>query len=174
MQILTPVGEAAHVFVFKPQPPMEGSTNKEPSYSLTILWDENDKSLARLEKAILDVATAKFGAKAKQMLEKGQLKNPLRSGDETNQEWKHGKKFLTARTTDRPEVVDENLDDIINTSDFYGGCECRMDIWLYAFDKAGNKGVAAILNSTQKKGDGERKGGRRSASEAYGDDSNLM
>lgn len=170
MQILTPVGEAAHAFVFKPQAPMEGAQNKEPSFSLTILWDEDDKKLDKLRKAIIDVATAKFGAKAKQMLEKGQLKNPLRSGDETNQEWKHGKLFLTARSSERPSVVDENLDDIINTSDFYGGCQARMDVWLYAFDKAGNKGVAAILNNVQKKGDGDRKGGRRSAADAFADD----
>lgn len=43
-----------------------------------------------------------------------------------------------------------------------------MDIWLYAYDKAGNRGVAAILNNVQKLEEGERKGGRRSASDAFG------
>lgn len=166
MQILTPPGEAAHAFVFRPSPPMDGAANKDPQFQLTLLWDDG-KHLDKLRKAIEDVAVAKFGAKAKQMLEKGQLKNPLRDGDETNQEWKHGKLFLTARSTERPEVVDADMSDIIDTSKFYGGCIARMDLWLYAFDKAGNKGVAAILNNVQKVGDGERKGGRRSAAEAF-------
>lgn len=166
MQILTPPGEAAHVFVFRPQEAME--KGKEPQYSMTVLWDEDDKRLKKLETAIEEVAVAKWGAKAKQMLEKGQLKNPLRDGDETNQDWKAGKKFLTARSTDRPGIVDEDLEDIIDQSQVYGGCEARMDVWLYAFDKAGNRGVAAILNNVQKTGDGERKSGRRSAAEAFG------
>lgn len=177
MQILTPPGEAAHTFVFRPSKPRDGSSSKEDQYQLTLLWDDG-KHLDKLRKAIEDVAVAEFGAKAKQMLEKGQLKNPLRDGDETNQDWKHGKLFLTARSTEKPEVVDSNLDDIIDTSKFYGGCIARMDIWLYAFDKAGNKGVAAILNNVQKVGDGERKGGRRTAAEAFGalsnEDKELM
>lgn len=165
MQILTPPGEAAHVFVFRPQEPME--KGKEPQYQLTLLWEPDDKRLKALRKAIEEVATAKWGAKAVQMLEKGQLKNPLRDGDETDQEWKHGKLFLTARSTDRPGVVDQDLNDIIDQSAFYGGCIARMDVYLYAFDKAGNRGVAAILNNVQKVGDGERKSGRRSAQEAF-------
>lgn len=166
MQILTPPGEAAHVFVFRPQEAME--KGKDPQFQLSLLWEHGDKRLKKLEEAIEQVAAAKWGAKAKQMLEKGQLKSPLRDGDDTNQDWKHGKMFLTARSTDKPGVVNEDLDDIIDQSEFYGGCIARMDVWLYAFDKSGNRGVAAILNNVQKVDDGERKSGRRSAAEAFG------
>lgn len=168
MQVLTPAGEFAFPSIFRPAPPMEGSQNREPQYQLTILWDEDDPKLKKLRSKIEEVAVAKFGAKAKQMLEKGQLKNPLRDGNERNADWMEGKVFLTARSTDRPDIVDADLEDIIDSSKVYAGAIGRMDIWLYAFDKAGNKGVAAILNNVQLLEEGERKGGRRSAGEAFG------
>lgn len=171
MQCLTPIGEFAYPSVFRPAAPMEGGNqaNREPQYQLTVFWDEDDPKLKSLQKKIEEVAVAKFGAKAVQMLARGQLKSPLRHGDERpDTEWLEGKKFMTARSTDRPDVVDQDLEDIIDSKEIYPGAIGRMDVWLYAFDKAGNKGVAAILNNVQKTDDGDRKGGRRSAGEAFG------
>lgn len=169
MQFLSPKGEVAYPFVFKPQAPMDGST-KDPQYQLVIVYDEGDKRLDKLRKAIEEVATVKFGAKAKSMLASGQLKSPLRAGAGRS-DWLEGKVTFTARSTERPGVVDSNLDDIITPSDFYSGCEGRMDVYLYAFDKAGNRGVSAILNNAQKTAEGERKGGGpRPASSVFADD----
>lgn len=170
MQVVTPVGEAAYVFVFKPQPAQEGYKEQ---YSLTLIWDENEPKLDKLRKAIVAVAETKWGKKAEQMLEKGQLRSPLRPGsdreDGKDAEQFEGKVFLTARSTDKPQVVDEDLEEFINQMDFYSGCQARADLYLFPYDKAGNKGVGAILNSAQKKGDGERKSGRRPASAAFAD-----
>lgn len=169
MQVLTPKGEFAYVNVFRPGEPMEGS-DKDPQYQLTIIWDEDDPKLQKLEDKILEVAKAKFGAKAEQMIAKGQLKTPLRDGSERDTDFLQGKKFMTARSNDRPDCVNEDLEDIIDSKEIYPGAIGRMDVWLYAYDKAGNKGVAAILNNVQKLEEGERKGGRRSASDAFGAD----
>lgn len=169
MQKLTPIGEALWPAVFRPAPPMQ--EGKEPQYQLSIMWPKgrkSDKELASLRQAIIDVATEKFGKKAEQMLEKGQLRSPLRDGDDTTQEYLAGMWYMTARSTDRPDVVDENVEDIIDPKDFYGGCEARMDVYLFAYDRAGNRGVSAILNNVQKTGEGERKGGRRDAASAFG------
>lgn len=167
MQIVTPVGEAAYAFVFRPQKAMEA--NKPDNYSLTLLWDPKDPKLGKLRDAIKEVAIAKFGPKAGQMLEKGQLYNPLRDGDTRSSDDFQGKVFLTARGLEKPQVVDSETEPLMDQTDFYSGCMARMDIYLYTFEKAGNKGVSAILNSVQKLGDGERKGGRRSAKAAFGD-----
>jgi hypothetical protein len=168
-QILTPPGEVAYPSVFRAAPPMQAG--KEPQFQLTLVWSEDDKRLEKLKKAIQDVAIAKFGAKAPQMLKNGQLKNPLRPGsDRPDASWLENKVFLTARSTDKPDCVDKEMNDLISSTDFYSGCMARMDIYLYAFDKAGNKGVSAVLNNVQKTGDGERKSGRRSADEAFKDD----
>lgn len=170
MQVLTPVGEMAYPAVFRPAPPMEGSAGKDPQYQLTLVWDEDEPKLKKLKAKIVEVARAKFGAKAEQMLEKGQLKNPLRNGDDRDVDWLEGKVYLTARSNERPDCVDADLEDIIDSKEIYAGAFGRMDLWLYAFDKAGNRGVAAILNNVQKTDDGERKGGRRSAADAFGED----
>lgn len=167
MQLVTPAGEASYAFVFRPQKAMQ--EGKPDQYSLTLLWDENHPKLKALEAAINEVATKKFGAKAPQMLAKGQLRSPLRPGSERDQEDYQGKVFLTARSTDRPQVVDSDAEPIMDQVDFYSGCTARMDIYLFAYDKAGNKGVSAILSSVQKLGDGVRKSGRRSAQEAFSD-----
>lgn len=172
MQIVTPPAETAYAHVFKAQPAMQ--EGKDDQFSLTLLWKEGEKKLGKLEKAIVQVAEAKFGKKAKAMLDKGQLRSPLRPGSDKEDtkaaEEFEGKVFLTARSSERPQVVDEDLDPIINTIDFYSGCIARADIWLFAYDKAGNRGVGAILNSVQKLEEGERKSGRRTAEDAFGSD----
>lgn len=165
MQIVTPSGKAAYAFVSRPQKAMEAG--KPEQYSLTLIWDENDPKLKKLKAAIEQVAIAKFGAKAPQMLAKGQLKNPLRPGSDRDSEEFEGGVFLTARSTDKPQVVDREAEPIMDPMEFYSGCQARMDIYIYAYDKAGNKGVSAILNSVQKLGDGERMSGRRSAQQAF-------
>lgn len=171
MQMLTPKGEFAFVAVHKPAKPMEGDDDKEPQYQLTILWDEDNPKLKAMEKKVLEVAESKWGKKAKAMLEKGQLHNPLRAYDEdTDPEWMEGTVRMKAVSNERPDVVDEDLEDIIDSKEVYSGAIGRMDVWLYPFEKKGNKGVSAILNNVQKLEAGERKGGRRTGAEAFGDD----
>jgi len=172
MQLVTPKGRAAYAYVFKAQPAMDAT--KSPQFSLTLIFDKKT-DLGKLKEAIVTVAQAKFGPKAKQMLDKGQLKNPLRDGDEDrpNDEAFKGSIFLTARSNDKPGVVDLDAVPLMSQDDFYSGCIARADVWIYAFEKAGNKGVAAILNNVQKVEDGERVSGRRSAEEAFKDEALL-
>lgn len=169
MQCLTPIGEALWPFVFTPQEPIDPS--KEPQYQLALMYPKDTKAgnaaYKKLRKIIEDVAIAKFGKNAPDRLKSGQLKSPLKDGDDSGKDYTEGHWILQARSTNKPEVVDADLDDIINTREFYGGCKARMDIYFYAFDKAGNKGVAAILNNVQKTGEGERKTGAQSAKDAF-------
>ena len=167
MQIVTPSGTAAYAFVFRPQKAMQ--EGKDEQYSLTLLWDEKDPKVKKLQDAIEQVAIAKFGAKAPQMLAKGQLRNPLRPGSDKDSEEFENTVFLTARSADKPQVVDRDAEPLMDQMEFYSGCKCRMDIYLFAYDKAGNRGVSAILNSVQKIDEGTRKSGRRSAAQAFAD-----
>jgi hypothetical protein len=171
-QIVIPRAETAYVYVFKAQPPMQ--EGKEPQFSSTFLWDADNPKLDKLRTAIQEVAEEKWGKKAKDMLAKGQLKSPLRDGEEKEDakdaDMFEGKVFLKASSTDKPQVVDKDLEDIIDKFEVYSGCIARADIWLFPYDKAGNKGVGAILNSFQKLDDGERRSGRRSAEDAFADE----
>lgn len=172
MQIVTPRGETAYVHVFKPQPAME--EGRPDQYSVTFLWDEDNPKLKKLQAAIVEVAKKKFGDKAEAMLNKGQLRSPLRPGSDKEEakdaELYEGKVFLKAASTDKPQVVDEDLEKVMDEMDVYSGCIGRGDIWLFPYDKKGNRGVGAILNSFQKLGEGERRSGRRPATDAFGED----
>jgi hypothetical protein len=166
MQIVTPVGDTAYVWLVKAQPPMQ--EGKEPQFACTFVWPKTSTKLKKLEAAIKEVAKEKWGAKAEKMLASGQLRSPLRDGDDTDNDEYQGKYFLTARSTDKPEVVDRDAEPVMSQLDIYSGMQARGDVYLFAYDKAGNRGVGAILNSVQKTGDGERKSGRRSAADAFG------
>lgn len=172
MEVKTPRGTAAYAYVHKPQKAMDDG--KADQYSLTLIWEPDDPKLAKLREAIVEVATKKFGAKAKQMLEKGQLRSPIRDGSEKDSEAFEGRVFLTARSNDKPEVVDEEAEPIIDPMDFYSGCQARALLWLFAYDKAGNRGIGAILNGVQKLADGERLSGRRPAREAFSEDDDSL
>ena len=149
---------------------MDGDTTKEPQYQLTLLWPHSDKNkLKRLEAKIQEVAEEKWGKTAAAKLKKGQLKHPIRDGDDRDAEWMQEHYYLTARSSSRPGCVDADLVDIIDSGQVYAGAIGRMDIWLYAYDKAGNKGVGAIVNNVQVTGEGERKDGRKSAADAFGE-----
>jgi len=177
MQIVTPrCDSSAYCYLLKAQPAME--KGKPDQYSITLMWDEDEEGepnpkLAKLRNAIEEVAVAKFGKDAPKKLKSGQLSSPLRPGSDkegTNAEEDFaGKVFMTLRSTDKPQVVDADLEPIMDSMDVYSGVIGRADIWLYAYDKAGNKGVSCIINSFQKLDDGERKSGRRPASAAFGD-----
>ena len=181
MQIVTPRASTAYCNVLKAQPAME--KGKPDQFSVTLLWDEGEKKLEKLRKAIEEVAVAKFGPSARTKLANGQLRNPIRPGSDkegTNAEDEFtGKVFMTVRSTDKPQVVDQDLEPVMDSMDVYSGCIGRADIWLYAYDTAGNKGVSAILNSFQKLDDGDRKSGRRTAASAFSeglddDDAGLL
>src|SRR5210317_1777193 len=101
MQLITPPGNTAFVYLNKAQAPME--EGKEAQFSITLLFDKGDKKLKKLEDAIIEVAKAKWGDKAVTMLKKGQLRSPLRDGDEDRPDYDdfRGKVFITARSTEK-------------------------------------------------------------------------
>lgn len=165
MQILTPAGTAAYAFCHRPQKAME--EGKPDQYSLTLIYEMDNPKLEKVREAIYAVAEAKWGSKARAMLDKGQLKSPLRD-DKPGEDFE-GKLALTARGTEKPQVVDADAEPLMDANDFYSGCRARMDVYFFAYEKKGNKGVSAILNNVQKLGDGERKSGRRSAQAAFAD-----
>lgn len=160
----------AHVF----EPASVGDDATNLKYSVSILIPKDDtNTIARIEAAVeaAKVAgTAKFGGKVPKT-----LKSPLRDGDEERDDEVYaGHMFLTANSTIKPGVVDKDLDPILDKSEFYSGCYGRASINFYAFNTAGNKGIACGLQNLQKLEDGERLAGIGSTpAEDFGDDDDL-
>ncbi len=59
---------------------------------------------------------------------------------------------------------------ILDSSEVYSGCYGRVFINFYAFNTAGNKGIACGLNNVQKVDDGEFLGGRTKAEDDFADE----
>lgn len=68
--------------------------------------------------------------------------------------------YLNLKSTSRPAVVDQNVEPILDETQFYGGCWAKASINAKAYSQAGNHGVSFYLNNIQKVGDGTPFGSR--------------
>ncbi|ASB66975.1 hypothetical protein S101413_03558 [Bacillus velezensis] len=74
---------------------------------------------------------------------------------------------MNASSKTKPGIVDRNLNHIIDSEELYSGCYGRVSINFYAFNTAGNKGIACGLNNIQKLEDGDYLGGRSRAEDDF-------
>ena len=147
---------------------------QEARYSVTILIPKKDKAtIAKIEAAI--EAAKEEGKKTKW---DGKIppnfKTTLHDGDEEadlerNPEYA-GHMFMAMSSKQRPGVVDENLNAILDSTAVYSGCYGRVSINAFPFNAKGNKGVSFGLNNVQFLEDGEPLGGRTRAEDDFADD----
>lgn len=173
VKLMLPPALGSYVNIFKPRAANEGD---EPKYGLSLLWlkEEADgkdpkKSLAALRKAIVDVATTKWGPTAEKLLKAGKLHNPLRDGDADREEDEvyAGKYFLNANSKRQPGIVDSKLNVVFEEAEAYSGCTFRASVALFPFEVNGKKGVGVGLNNLQVVKKGERIDGRKDAADEF-------
>lgn len=143
--------------------------DSEPKYSVSLIIPKSDKkTIAKIEAAIKAAAQAgassKFGGKIPT-----NLKSPLRDGDTDREDDPayEGSYFINANSKNAPQVVDRALNKIIDQTEVYSGCYGNVSVNFYAYNEAGNKGVAAGLGNVQKVRDGEPLGGRTRAEDDF-------
>lgn len=151
-KITTPVFRVCFPHVYKASASEEGG---EPKFSLVGLFDNEDelKDMKRLAKA---AAKEKWGDK----IPKG-LRSPFREGNEKSDKYPEfeGMIYVSFSSKQKPKVVDQDVEPILDESEFYAGCYARASIRAYAYDQKGNKGVAFGLFNVQKVDDGDPLGG---------------
>jgi hypothetical protein len=161
--LLSPIGRASFPSVFKADAFEEG---QEPKFSVTLLFPKKGTNLTVLENAIKEAAKKKWGDKVPK-----NLRSPIRDGDEKDLDGYADCWFIRFASATRPHVVDRQKNPIDPDGDrFYAGCMARVAFNAYAYDKAGNRGVAFGLESVQKVDDGEPFGARRTDPEEAFDD----
>lgn len=167
-QLVTGLVRFCHCHVFVPKAPPGNPKKKDGTdvlkYSVAILIPKTD--VAQIDAVNAGVAAAaelgkgKWGGKIPL-----NLKRPLRDGDtESNDPAYAGHMFMNANSDSKPNVVkSENgmIVPITERDEFYSGVFGRASVNFYAFDVAGNKGVAVGLNNLQKIKDGANLGGGR-------------
>jgi hypothetical protein len=88
----------------------------------------------------------------------------LRDGDAEKEDAAYeGCYFINANSVQKPGVVDQDLNPILDQNEFYSGCYGRASITFYPYNAQGSKGIACGLNNVQKLEDGEKLGGGTTA-----------
>jgi len=160
VKVVTGKVRFSYAHVFQPASSIEGGT---PKYSVSIIIPKSDKdTIARLTKAFEDTkaaASAYFGGAVPK-----NLKGGLRDGDAEKDDPAYANSyFINANSAQKPGVVDQDLNPIIDSSEFYSGCYGRASITFYPYNAQGSKGIACGLNNVQKLEDGEKLGGSTTA-----------
>lgn len=100
------------------------------------------------------------------------INNPLHDGDKKNPpdpDYK-GYWYLSAKSDDKPRVVDRHVKDIKDPNEIYSGMFGRASVTFYPYSKNGNRGVGCGLNSLQKLKDGRPLGVYSRPEEDYPDE----
>lgn len=130
------------------------NTTAKPKFSIVMLFDKNE-DLSELKAILREAAKEKWGNKIPQG-----LRTPFRDGNEKQYDGYEDKIFASATSLQRPGLVDDQVQPIIDQSEFYAGCYARATVVAFAYDTAGNRGVSFGLQNIQKIDDGEPFSGR--------------
>lgn len=160
-KLFTPKFRVSFANVFRPQAPLPGTpAGAKPKYGLTMLFAK-DADLTALRQAAHAAAVEKFGDKLKDPAFQKRLRSPFRDqGEKTFDGYVAGAVFINATSSQKPGLVDQDVNPIIEESQFYSGCYAIATVNAFAYDTAGNVGVAFGVNNIQKVADGEPLGGR--------------
>lgn len=164
-RVLTPEFRVSYPHVFKAQ---AIKPTDKPKFSVTMLFPKN-ADLSALKEAMRQAKIAQFGPKENWP---DDLESPVVDGDNPKHADKEGYKghwVIKASTNEdqRPGVVDENVQPIVDQAKFYPGCYARAYIYAYVWEYMGKQGVGFILDHVQKLRDGKSFGGKKPADQVF-------
>lgn len=160
--------------LFKPRPKHQKTPNVltyqatiilPPSYDLTPIRQAMELTRTKMERK----GVMAPGRRVKEtMSDRG---NPLHKAEDRIQVDDNGNKslpkgleagghYITLHATDRPTLVDERVQPVIDESKFYAGCFCIFHIGCFVWENSGKWGLSFGLNGVQFVQDGPRLGGR--------------
>lgn len=165
--VVTPEFRVSYPNLFEPR---LNDLNGKQEYSLVALFPKG-ADLAPLKKAANDLLVEKLGAdKAKWPKN---LRNPFRDQAEKEKEGKlpdgheAGAIFINMKATQRPGIVDQNVQPIMDQTQVYAGCFGRAQVNPFYYNQKGNCGISFGLNNFQKTKDGDSLSGRVRAEDAF-------
>lgn len=144
--------------------------NGQDEFSVMALFKKGE-NLDLLKKAARAACVKKWGEDQTKWPEK--IKSPFRDQKEKAKSGKlpeghsEGAIFMTFKSKERPKVVDQNVQEIIESSQFYAGCWARASVSAFAYDQKGNKGISFGLNHLQFMRDGDAFSARPKVEDAF-------
>lgn len=163
-RVLTPEFRASFPKLFKAEAFQEG---QDPKYSMVMLFPkkmnpEMQKRFDAMKAMASAAAKAKWGDKIPK-----NLRSPFRDGSEKDLPGYEDCIFVSASSKIKPGLVNEEAEPILSPEDFYPGCYAHAYVTCYAYDMAGNRGVAFGLSTVQKTRDGEAFAPRNNAQDDF-------
>lgn len=167
--VVTPEFRVSFPVVFAPR---KNELNGKMEYSIVALFKKGE-DLSKLKKACQEAIEKKWGVDQKKWPKN--LRLPFRDQNEReklNEEtgkmflpdgYEAGAIFLNLKSSQKPGVVDQKVQPIIDQAEFYAGCYAIASVNPFAYSQAGNNGVSLGLQNIQKVRDGEPFGGRTKA-----------
>ena len=162
----------SYLTINEPKAPIGGGT---PKYSASLIIPKSDTvTIAKIRAAIqaaYDEGQARLKGNSKYVPALEDLKTPLRDGDKERKgdEAYADSYFVNANSTIKPGVVDADRQPILDSSELYSGIIGRASVSFYAYNRNGNRGIAAGLNNIQKLADGTPLGGHSRAEDDFAD-----
>jgi hypothetical protein len=165
-KLITPEFRAAYAGLFRATAPKE-NPNGAKKYSIRAAFPP-EADIKDLKAACAQVAADKWGKNVPKT-----MRSPFRFNEELDNpipgiggDWVV--MTFSANEDRRPGVVDATVQDIIDESEVYSGAWFRAQVRPYAYDQAGNKGIAFGLENVQKTRDDDALGsGRIPASKVF-------
>jgi hypothetical protein len=155
-KVITPKFRVSFPSVFSKRK-IEGQTDEQAKYSVQMLFKKTD-DISSLKNAVRAAVVEKWGADSSKW-PKG-ITMPFRDGTEKDYDgYGPDVTFVSASSKMKPRVVGPDMQDIIEPSEFYGGCYARASINAFAWEYMGKRGVSFGLRNIQKMADGEPFGG---------------
>jgi hypothetical protein len=170
--ILGPHTTMSYVNLWAAKAATEGAT---PKYSVSCIIEKNSPDVEKAKAAIAaayEAGQSKLKGNSKTCPKLEAIKTPLRDGDleRPDDEAYAGCYFINANSIQQPGIVDVDCNPILDHSEIYSGIRGRVSISFYAYNNAGNRGIAASLNNVQKCSDGKPLGGRATAKADFEDE----
>ena len=169
-KVITGKVRFSYVNIFRSRAFQPGQDEK---YSICLLIPKRDKETVKKIRAAMEAAIKQGISEKWNGKKPANLKLPLRDGDDERAEEAEeyeGMYFLNANSNEKPGIIDQYKNEILDPSEVYSGCWGRASINFFPFNSNGNYGVAVGLNNIQKLGDDDHLGGARTSAEEDFDD----
>lgn len=176
IQIVTDPVRISFPYLFKKREMKDQDGTRQPErdrYECVLLVPPSTGDAEKIAAAIGEAMSAKFGADWKSELSAMEMaKLPLKKCAE-NKWFKDqfaGWHFVNSWSKERPNIVDQDFEDIIDPDKVYAGCWCRFQLTLLAWEsKKGGKLCLVSLDNVMFVADDERLGGgKQSAKDSFG------
>jgi len=157
-RVLTPTFRVSFPSVFQARKVSDQNAAEEPKFRITMLFKKTD-DISTLKAAVKAAGIAKWGPDMNKWPKKLML--PFRDGAEKDFDG-YGPDviFVGASSKQKPAVVDQSVQAIIDPSEFYGGCYARATVNAFTWEFMGKAGISFGLGNIQKVKDGDSFSGK--------------